>query len=966
MKFKKSLFILFVLTLFLKTGFVFAAEIPEFESFDLPNFIVYIFNWLVSIASTLSVLVIVLGGLYHLVSLGMGKATSEGKEWVKSGVLGLIFVLSSYLIIWTINPNLIEFRMVSLIPVPVLTLDPSGPSLDELASSAVYNEIPIGTLTETLLARTTYCYDFNPSGDPIDGDLTTPGWEPTFLDHDRVDCIFKLSEAVTKKAKLFSDLSEKIVTLMNTCQCSSEKCNLNCDPATGCDVVGSCPGGSCAGSCVGASCLVVGDCCPQTAIIDGEEVTEIKNKIEHGPILLETCGGNCRQDCQIRCEEEYEALYGAGWYSVYGDICHDDCEAECRPRDKEYEGLDEFRTLLTTISPLVEEEIEINGETVTIIKKDAWENLKILEQLMYLREKLTKMKEDFEADLDNLKDAENQLTSCYSPKPYLELLKIAETTEEDWFTITTRETFTDPVTDANVDASKYCKGYSWNDASIFNTCQKICSPGANLISYEGLGGCDGNIDCIKDNYYKCGTNNFGFTYFQDCLVTLNENCKTSCEEEDTVCQNQIDECKQACDDNSNFLFTYDEDNEPVFEKEDCYVNFQAFGDCSSYYDTFESFRKCVESSMCLYCTDQYAGYPDCLKKSYSSDPYSPWDVYQNPSHQKDYLSTFIARARGEVDYIVPISYPESKKCPLFSKCPQCPCENDECTELEKKRLISSADCMNFAYNDDPLTFYCRSTWTLEIPPTGRGWTCSKADEIPVGQTVDDAEYWAEELIELIEKFTETTESMIEYIKRIGEERDYCKCDSKCSDDEKICTSGCKYSEMLVPVVDPETGGILYYQWSCWCNVDPCAGNPCLKMINLLMGKTTPEGCPENTKFCGIPCYYSESEGEGVNCLNKCEDNEFGLKEKLEEMKEFAIEKRSDVLKELIYSRKKMDEYSALTAEYGSQAKKLLSCRGAYLGTHILKKRCYGTLEGTVRNPSEILLDNWFFCSILAN
>ncbi len=322
--------------------------------------------------------------------------------------------------------------------------------------------------------------------------------------------------------------------------------------------------------------------------------------------------------------------------------------------------------------------------------------------------------------------------------------------------------------------------------------------------------------------------------------------------------------------------------------EKCYSNLLGFKACADKYpDDFFGFKNCAEMAFrCEYASDQQAGYPECSKR----EEYSSLFLYQNPNYQKNPYC-FQKTVNG-ITYDGVEQYPELWKCPSCSDCPKCPCLNENCTSIEERCLISSGQCGEFAYNDDPLTFYCRENWREEEEekkekPLGKERFCDKADEIPIGQTVDETEKWAEELAKLIREFINQTENMIEYIKRIGKEKDYCECDSVClpNAQEGVCQSGCKYNQVEVPIIDPETGeptGETY--WVCYCVFVPCRGNPCQKMINLLLGKKANDKCPQGIEYKGVGWYYEQ------------------IKTALEDLERFAIEERSEILKKLIYSR----------------------------------------------------------------
>ena len=282
-KIKKIIFFLGIIFAFLlKASFVIALEIkypPIFgglnDTSSFTDLICYILNLATSLAAFITVIAIASGGIYYLVSYGRGKFTNEGKDMVKAGILGFLIVICASLIIYTINPNLNTCKSGIL---PFNIFNPFGgtngpPGVDVIT----YQEIPIGTLTETLLTRTMDCYGFDENGDPIDGNPETPDiLEPTYTNHDRQDCLVKLIDGAQKKAHVIANLSQKITKSMNTCSCREKDADGNdtniskCDPDSSC---GSCP---CSPPSPPSCSQPDGtnDCCPD----------ELLDKIEHGII----------------------------------------------------------------------------------------------------------------------------------------------------------------------------------------------------------------------------------------------------------------------------------------------------------------------------------------------------------------------------------------------------------------------------------------------------------------------------------------------------------------------------------------------------------------------------------------------------------------------------------------------------------------------------------------------------------
>ncbi|MBU3934663.1 hypothetical protein KKC00_01730 [Patescibacteria group bacterium] len=877
---------------------------------NLADFANYFFNLGMFIAASLALFSIVIGGIHWLVSFGIGKITSEGKEWVKSGILGLLILLSSYSIAATINPELKHFSLEGLhLGTPFIrNIDNNNVSnIEEIT----YKEIPIGTLTETLLTRTIDCYNFDENGNPVDGDKNTAGWEPTLMNGDRMECILQLSEAIARKVKVSSDLSKEIAKLMDQCVCKNPPCDFDCTQP--CQFT-QCPNGACTGDCAKTPCKG-GDCCP----------SGIKDKIEHGPIKF---GPNANE---------------------------------------EYKGLDEFRSQHENIIGAVEEEIVIKGDGVKIIKRDVWGNLRLVDQINYLKEKIKIIKESVEKDLNNLKNAETELSECYFIKPYVELLKLIEKTDNKKTTIKVEEIFKDPVTNQNIDISKYCMGFNYKNSDCFQACQNSC-PGINENALSKLRACvvdidrlssgalsAGETDCLKKAFHLCPGKNSDT--FDKCLTDCKKRCLSLCDEKYLPNSAEIKSCQDKCNNDSNCL---------IKNEGDCYVSFVTLKECANRFEDFSEFKKCAEGAFgCKYCSDQYAGYPDCLKKGTGTEYYYSY-LFENQNKIKCKDCSTIA---GEWN-ACRRSFPEALKCPSCSPCPACPCEQIISGD-DNIYGVCSGQCGEFSYNDDPLTFYCRYDYWEELEekisfPLGREKVCPLENEIPIGQTVDETEYWAKKIVELIENYLKEAEDAAEYIKTIGAEKDYCLCSSSCGGNESICEGSCEFWQEEVIDIDSETGEPIGSHWECGCTQLPCSGHPCQKIINLLRGKTPDQKCPEGVEYKGVE-WYAEK-----------------IWASLKDLMIFNEETKSEALKMLIYSRKIMDKCS-FAAKLFKEDVKLLNCKrleaeiispiiygrviigvfGKILAESTTSdktlKKCYGKDVSDLLNISEPLLDNWFCC-----
>lgn len=944
--YKKSLFCLLFISLILPhfaSAFELEAQYPNIEIFGLSlsitkysspaEYFRYFFSIGIFVSVTLAALVIIFGGIYYLVSFGKQKFTSEGKDWIKSGISGLIIIMATYLIVYTINPALIYFKIPGLFPPNWQGILPTYFPNNPLPSSN-YKEIPLGALTENLLSRKTDCYAFDSAGDPINGEIiktddkgNIPG--PTFTDHDRVDCVLKLADAIQKKTKVAKDLSDAITNIMKQCNCSDskdDKGNLFCDKDCTDDTEKQCdnPPSSdkkCTGECAQKACKIsdkITDknayCCP----------AGVKEQIEHGkpPIVL---GGN-----------------GAG----------------CNEPEKKYAGLDEFRTSLSAenIVNLVEEQHMIDKRNIITINQQNWNNLKLIEQLMYLNEKINRMKKIIDEDLKQLKNAGKEMANCYTVKSSVDFLKISEKTSKDEKTIKAIKTFSDSETGEPVNSSKYCDGFNYGNSSCYKACQDICpDTEKDIFGYNNCYlNCQNNASCLKKqekclqswfNNKKCSGDTF--SNFGECVTSCRNQCKDACSKIYSNCSNsdELKLCQQQCGDNSKCLLG---DETTLGSINTCLYTPPTRGlygpenQCLNLSNDKSNLENCINNSyQCKYGSYQYAGYADCVEygKNYSSSylykhpevQKCPYPYLPNPYSSLCYNSEQPARC----EYMCP----ETTKCPASSKCPDCPCGVTDTNNIKEYRVVES-DCGQYSYNGDPLTFYCRSAWEPEAPVTGKWNPISKSDEIPIGQTVDDSQKWAQALSKAIDDFSKKVDNkdndddkkgIIQFLKKIGDEKNYCKCNSTFEDGKPVCHTDCLYTESEGK--------------SPFCIFSPCSGNPCQKMIDLL-SKVSDQ---YNKIKDAYITFYNSSTGS-----------------------------LSDILKKLTYSRKQMSKCSqqivSFTGNIGIVS--TINCTRAFREGFLNSKTfpittetpagCYGQLAGIFinKNDQPQLTDNWFCASML--
>ena len=71
---------------------------------------------------------IVWGGIKYAISAGNPSGQSEGVDWIKGALYGILLLTSAYLILNIINPNLTQCSLPGLSPLPTTTPAPTSAS----------------------------------------------------------------------------------------------------------------------------------------------------------------------------------------------------------------------------------------------------------------------------------------------------------------------------------------------------------------------------------------------------------------------------------------------------------------------------------------------------------------------------------------------------------------------------------------------------------------------------------------------------------------------------------------------------------------------------------------------------------------------------------------------------------------------------------------------------------------------
>jgi len=91
---------------------------------DFPHLVQYVYEWAIALGGLAAFIALVIAGFQYLTSVGNPAVMKEAMDRIKSASLGLVLLLSSWLILNTINPELTTFRPLSFNPEDIPEIEP--------------------------------------------------------------------------------------------------------------------------------------------------------------------------------------------------------------------------------------------------------------------------------------------------------------------------------------------------------------------------------------------------------------------------------------------------------------------------------------------------------------------------------------------------------------------------------------------------------------------------------------------------------------------------------------------------------------------------------------------------------------------------------------------------------------------------------------------------------------------------
>ena len=295
----------FSLLLILASGLVFAQADLEVDYpviggetiFSTQTFITdyvkYIFNFAIILCGLVTLGVIVFAGTKYFGSRGNPAAHKDARDRIICGIIGLLILLSSYIILYTINPNLVIFSLQPLTSGPEAFVP--VPPVEKPATQI--RELPLGTLinSNTSLSATPYS-NYEGILDPANfvkmrktGDMVKKANER--LAELMEDLRFE-SEKLKDYGMALRDQGVLLRDYANNCKCS--QCS------SGCDFVSNNECSNCTEACGAKPCT---NCSGETCNDRSDMATLINHAINGIPGTITKIN-----DQKIKAEAEIEKV----------------------------------------------------------------------------------------------------------------------------------------------------------------------------------------------------------------------------------------------------------------------------------------------------------------------------------------------------------------------------------------------------------------------------------------------------------------------------------------------------------------------------------------------------------------------------------------------------------------------------------------------------------------------------------
>lgn len=100
---------------------------------EIPWIAIYIkaiYNYMLIIGGIVAVIALMIGGIIWLVSAGNASRISEAKSWITGSITGVTILLTSYILLYQINPELVNLKPLKLRSIDPVAGDTTVPSVN--------------------------------------------------------------------------------------------------------------------------------------------------------------------------------------------------------------------------------------------------------------------------------------------------------------------------------------------------------------------------------------------------------------------------------------------------------------------------------------------------------------------------------------------------------------------------------------------------------------------------------------------------------------------------------------------------------------------------------------------------------------------------------------------------------------------------------------------------------------------
>ncbi|MBI2484185.1 hypothetical protein HYV71_03305 [Candidatus Uhrbacteria bacterium] len=107
------------------------------EGKSIPRYITAVYQWMVGIVTILAVIALMVGGVIWMLAGGSKGRMDTAKKTITNAIVGLVLALGSYLFLWTISPQLVQFKPILLPVVEEIHIDTCPPIESSKFSSGI-------------------------------------------------------------------------------------------------------------------------------------------------------------------------------------------------------------------------------------------------------------------------------------------------------------------------------------------------------------------------------------------------------------------------------------------------------------------------------------------------------------------------------------------------------------------------------------------------------------------------------------------------------------------------------------------------------------------------------------------------------------------------------------------------------------------------------------------------------------